>query len=274
MKKLYLCAVLPFAFSVFAQNPVVLDDGIEIVAIEEVAGRTMDISLFDGKTLSKEQKLALMPDGKAPASVNVFLVKIGTKTYLIDVGFGNAVKDKRIDPSKIDAVLITHEHGDHVSGLLNDNKTTVFSTAVFISKKENDYWLDPKTENSQLQKDIAAIYKDNIKTFTFGDTIVKGIVAVDASGHTAGHTAFLIGTGKKKMLIAGDFLHAAALQFPHPDESAQYDTDKNKAAQTRKTLMKTAEDNGWLIAGIHIPMPGYGKVKSNGKGGFEFLPSR
>jgi hypothetical protein len=36
--------------------------------------------------------------------------------------------------------------------------------------------------------------------------------------------------------------------------------------------MEQAEKNDWLIAGVHIPNPGWGKVKSNGKGGFIFTP--
>ncbi|MDR3011884.1 MAG: MBL fold metallo-hydrolase [Chitinispirillales bacterium] len=249
--------------------PLILDCGIEIVAIDEMPGREMDIELFDGP-LTNEQRLRYMPGGKAPAAVHVFLVRTGGKTYLIDAGFGNAVKDGTIDPSKIEAVLITHEHGDHVGGLLREDGTANFNAPVFIAKKERDYWNDPATPNSELQKNIAGVYGNRYRTFSFGDTLAPGIVAVDASGHTPGHTAFLIGAGSTKVLIAGDFLHAAALQFPNPNESARFDINKGAAAARRRQLMEMAEANGWLIAGIHIPAPGYGRVRSNGRGGFEF----
>jgi len=263
---LFLLTALFSSFVFAAENTasVKLDDGIEIIPIEDLSN-SMDISLFDGGPLSKEQKLAYMPEGKAKSSVNVFLVKTGNKTYLVDAGFGNAVADKRIDVSKIDGVLLTHAHGDHISGLLKDGKAN-FSSPVFISKPENDYWLDAKTPNSELQKSVAKVYTGRYKTFAFGDTLAPGIVAVEATGHTPGHTAFLIGTGKNKLLIAGDFLHAAALQFPHPEESARYDVDPKKSVETRKKLMKMAEDNDWTIAGMHIPFPGIGKVKSKGSG--------
>jgi glyoxylase-like metal-dependent hydrolase (beta-lactamase superfamily II) len=230
----------------------------------------MGIELFEGGPLTKEQKLAYMPGGKAPSSVNVFLVKTAGKTYLIDAAFGNAVKDGRIDPSKITAVLITHEHADHVSGLLKEDGTAAFTAPVFINKKEREYWNNPKTPESKTQKDIAKVYGENYKTFSYGDTLAPGIVAIEAPGHTPGHTAFLVGTGKKKLLIAGDFLHAAALQFPNPDESAKYDVDKKAAAETRKKLIKLAIDNGWLIGGMHIP-GGYGSVKSKW---YEFTPAK
>jgi glyoxylase-like metal-dependent hydrolase (beta-lactamase superfamily II) len=259
-------------FAAFAGNSVVLDCGIKISQVKDVANGSMDIELFNGGTLSREQKLAFMPDGKAPSSVNVFLVETGGKTYLIDAGFGNAIKDKRLDVSKIDAVIVSHAHSDHITGLLKEDKTAAFSVPVFINKIENDYWLNPKTENSDLQKNVAKIYEKEkrYKKFSWGDTLAPGIVAIDASGHTPGHTAFLIGTGKNKLLIAGDFLHAAALQFPNPDESARFDIDRKKAANMRKKLIKMAIDNDWLIGGMHIP-EGFGKVKDNGNGGFEFF---
>jgi glyoxylase-like metal-dependent hydrolase (beta-lactamase superfamily II) len=268
MNKILFSMLFLASFCFAQQKSIILDGGIEITAIDDQP-REMEASLFSGK-LTEAQKLSYMPGGKAPASVNVFLVKIGGKTYLIDAGFGNAVKDKRIDPKKIDAIFITHEHGDHISGLLKEDGTANFSAPVFISKPESDYWLKKETQNSDLQKKLANVYADRYKTFNFGDTLAPGIVSMNAVGHTPGHTAFLIGTGKQKLLIAGDFLHAAALQFPEPTESANFDMDKEQSVQTRKSLMEQAEKNGWFIAGVHIPNPGWGKVKSNGRGGFKF----
>jgi glyoxylase-like metal-dependent hydrolase (beta-lactamase superfamily II) len=285
MMKLFLFSVLFLAVYCLAQsNKIILDDGIEIISIDDQP-REMDASLFGGK-LTEAQKLAYMPNGKAPASVNIFLVKIGDKTYMIDAGFGNAVKDKRIDPKNIDGIFITHEHGDHISGLFQGDAPTFPSGAggigtylhipakVYISKPESDYWLKKETPNSDMQKKLNTVYGSRYKTFNLGDTLVPGIVAISAVGHTPGHTAFLIGTGKQKLLIAGDFLHAAALQFPEPTESANFDVDKEQSVKTRKSLMEQAEKNDWLIAGVHIPNPGWGKVKSNGKGGFIFTAQK
>jgi len=267
MNKILFSTLFLASLGFAQQKSIVLDGGIEVTSVEDKS-MEMDASLFSGK-LTEAQKLAYMPGGKTPASVNVFLVKSGGKTYLIDAGFGNAVKDKRIDPKKIDAIFITHEHGDHISGLLKEDGTANFSAPVFISKQESDYWLKKETPNSDLQKKLANVYTSRYKTFNFGDTLAPGIVAINAVGHTPGHTAFLIGTGKQKLLIAGDFLHAAALQFPEPTESASFDMDKEQAVKTRISLMEQAEKNGWIIAGIHVPNPGWGKVKSNGKGGFK-----
>ncbi|MCL2261143.1 MAG: MBL fold metallo-hydrolase [Fibromonadales bacterium] len=248
-------------------NKMVLDCGTEIISIEDLSTE-MAISLFSG-VLPEEQKFEYMPEGKTPASISIFLVKTGGKTYMIDAGFGNAIKENKIDAQSISSIFITHMHGDHISGLLQ-NDSVVFSVPVYVAKIENDYWHSEEAQSAELQKIVASAYGKNYKTFNFSDSIVSGIIAINAAGHTPGHTAFLIGKGKQKLLIAGDFLHAAALQFPHPTESANFDMDKDKASKVRIALMEMAEKNDWFIAGMHIPSPGWGKVKSNGEGGFIF----
>jgi glyoxylase-like metal-dependent hydrolase (beta-lactamase superfamily II) len=260
---------------VWLDGPLVLEGGFEVSVIDDVPGREMDIELFEGGPMTHEQKLEFMPGGKAPAAVNVLMVRSAGKTYLIDAGFGNAVRDGRIDPAGIDAIFITHGHGDHIAGLLKEDGTANFPESyVFISRPESDHWLDEGTQGADLQRNIARAYGDRYRTFAFGDTLAPGIVAVDASGHTPGHTAFLIGTGGTRLLAAGDFLHAAALQFANPEECARFDMDRRASVEMRRRLIQMSIDNNWWLAGAHIPGGIVGTIRSDKRGGFELIPHR
>ena len=47
------------------------------------------------------------------------------------------------------------------------------------------------------------------------------------------HTVYRVASGNDQLLIWGDTIHAAALQFAHPDWSSTFDHDREQAAATR-----------------------------------------
>jgi len=80
-----------------------------------------------------------------PTSVNAYLVNTGDKLVLIDTGaaklfgptLGNLLANLAAagyKPEQVDAVLITHMHGDHVGGLVADGKSA-FANASEPSAK-------------------------------------------------------------------------------------------------------------------------------------------
>lgn len=76
----------------------------------------------------------------------------GSMTVLVDTGNGPAgapgtglllsqMRKAGIPPESIDAVLLTHGHGDHVGGLVYENGSAVFPNAkVYLTKTEFDFW--------------------------------------------------------------------------------------------------------------------------------------
>ena len=98
-------------------------------------------------------------------------------------------------------------------------------------------------------------YGDRVHMFAFGDTLPCNVIAMDASGHTPGHTVFQTG----KLLVVGDLMHGAALQLKYPDICATYDMDKRGAIKSRKHYIEYARKNNLVIAGMHLPVPAFMK---------------
>ena len=48
-----------------------------------------------------------------------------------------------------------------------------------------------------------------------------------------------------------------ALQKDHPEINSNYDMDKPKSTESRKRVMQYARDNKLLMAGMHLPPPGF-----------------
>ncbi|MBQ5513916.1 MAG: MBL fold metallo-hydrolase, partial [Bacteroidales bacterium] len=185
-----------------------------------------------------------MPDGM-PSSISAYLIKTNGKTILFDAGLGpsrngqllNELSKINVTPEQIDYVYITHFHGDHIGGMLNADGEKVFTNAeVYVSRLEKE---------SDLGKGEQAVkmfekYGDKIHVFNFGDKLPEDVLAIDAVGHTPGHTAFQ----KGNLLIFGDLMHALALQLKYPEYCPNFDGDKEKAIASRKRILEYAKTNG------------------------------
>lgn len=221
----------------------------------------------------------LPPDFKS--QTNAFLVRGRGRTVLVDTGFGRgifeAMKKLGAGPESVDAVLLTHMHGDHIGGLAKDGKPLFPKALIYVAEKEREYW----TKTNVNAGAVAALepYGDRVKTFRPGELgqtlfeLVPGINAIAAFGHTPGHTAFLVSSGGARLLIWGDLMHVQDIQFPRPDISVTYDTDPGKAAETRKKFLDYAARNNIPVAGMHLLYPAAGTVRSSEEG-YVFTPAR
>ncbi|MDR1945940.1 MAG: MBL fold metallo-hydrolase [Desulfovibrio sp.] len=287
-----LLSLLPMKTAQAADKPFpVFDAGrIAVYALEDRPGN-MDISLFSGSA-APEQRQKYFTDGKSPSSINVFLLESKgpeRRLYLIDTGYGpfgpgqsgldEQLRALEATPDKIDGVLLTHMHMDHIGGLLKGDKRAFPRAAIFVSAPEIGYWTaladrNPTDTNAGTVRKVLSAYGADVKApFAFDEEVLPGVKALDASGHTPGHTVFRIEAGGNRLLIIGDLLHAASLQFPLPDECPRYDMDRQAAVKTRKKILNLAAEQNIPIAGMHVPFPGAGSVSKDWTG-YKFIPVR
>lgn len=255
--------------------------------LEDRPGR-MDAGLFSGPATDAERRALFDEDGKAAASISVFLIRQDGKNILVDAGFGDAapgasalmplLASMDITPEQIDAVLLTHMHIDHIGGLLLQGERAFPRAAVLVSSPELAFWLgadhgEGARPNAELARRVKQAYGDDVRVFAFGEEPLPGISGLDSSGHTPGHTVFRVKNRDKgkDLLIIGDLIHAAALQFPLPEECALYDMDREKAVAARRAVLELAASEELLTAGMHLPWPGAGRVEKAGRG-FGFAP--
>jgi glyoxylase-like metal-dependent hydrolase (beta-lactamase superfamily II) len=215
-------------------------------------------------------------------SLNAFLVNTGEHLILVDTGLGvcgpgfaghlqENLKAAGYRAEDIDAVLITHMHGDHVCGLMKDGQRLFPKATVYASEPEIAYWLAKDTANAaaphkQGVPEILKPYQDAgaLKGFKPGAQLFAGVTALDTHGHTPGHTSYLFQSGGKSFLAMGDILHVHAIQFSHPDVTIDYDSDQATARAARLALFDRVAKESWLVGGAHLPFPGLGHIRKYG----------
>jgi glyoxylase-like metal-dependent hydrolase (beta-lactamase superfamily II) len=227
---------------------------------------------------------------KAPVetSVNTFLINTGTKLVLIDTGAGSLfgptvgkllanLKAAGYSADQIDAVCITHMHGDHLGGLVANGQRTFPNAVVHVDKADADYWLskanlDKATAEAKGGFQTAAAvmkpYQDagKFQPLDGGSQIVPGIRSVASHGHTPGHSLYSVESKDQKLVLWGDLLHVAAVQFPEPSATIRFDTDSPAARAQREKALADAAAGGYWVGIAHVPFPGIGHVRAESKG--------
>lgn len=226
--------------------------------------------------------------------VNTFLVNTGEKLVLIDTGgakmlgptagrLPQALAAAGIEPAQIDEVYITHMHGDHLHGAVTPEGAKLFANAVLrMAKPDFDYWTSaeveekaPPAQRSRFvpAKRALAAYGDRIKTFALGDELTPGIRSVNAAGHTPGHSCYMVQSGNARLLLLGDLMHVAPVQFPRPEFTVAFDWDQTMARAARKALFEQAATEKFLIGAVHVTFPGIGQLRASGTGyAFDPIP--
>ena len=218
------------------------------------------------------------PELTFPMATNVFLIQTPNNNILVDAGYGRLLFDHLdslgLNVEQIDAILLTHMHGDHIGGLLKEGQVAFPNAKLYIPQPEYDFWA--VSDNAGALQ-VLTEYASQIQLFEPNSLenpeqeLISGIVPIAAYGHTPGHTAFWVKSKGKELLIWGDLTHAMAIQMPYPQVAVTYDVDPETAVQSREKILKFVSEKAIPIAGMHIPFPSVGNIQSLPNGGYEFI---
>jgi glyoxylase-like metal-dependent hydrolase (beta-lactamase superfamily II) len=221
------------------------------------------------------------------------VVNTGAKLVLIDTGSGpGALKQTNgelgqlpqnlaaagIKMTDIDAVVISHFHGDHVNGLLDENNKLAFPSAeVLVPAAEWKFWMDDGEMSRAPKGRMEGLFKNNrrvfsgevmkrLRTYEEGKEVVLGITAVGTHGHSAGHNSHIVASGSSKVYVQADVTHVPFLFARNPGWHAFYDQDPVMAEATRRKVYDMLVAEKMLVQGFHYPFPSVAYVEKSGSG--------
>jgi len=263
---------------------------IEVTAVYDGIWRKPHDPTFIKNATVEDTKEALAKAGLStefmPIPLTVVVLKIGDKYVMVDSGSGvgqwqaNAtnlpsnMKAAGIDRGQISTILVSHFHPDHVWGLMEKGtNAAVFPNAeLIVSSTEYKWWTEPgrveklpegRRPAGKRIGDVFPTWK-NWKLVEDNAEVAPGVRLLAAPGHTPGHSAFLVTSGKDQLMVSNDAMYVPALLAPHPDWQGAYDHDGATAVTTRRKLIDRVIADKMMVCGAHFPFPGRGTFTKDG----------
>ncbi len=228
-----------------------------------------------------------------PVSFTAILVNTGKRLILIDTGTAGQIADTAgvmldnlaaagVRPAQVDTVVISHFHPDHIDGIKTKDGAKVFPNAeIFVPEPEWAFWMDDanmsrfKGAVHRYFLNARRIFADiahEVHRFAPGQEVAPGIVSIPAYGHTPGHTAFSIHSGKESLLVMSDTVRNPYLFARHPDWQPIFDMDGPQSVKARRAMLERAAAERMRVAAYHFPFPACGHIVRRGPG-FDFEPA-
>ncbi|WP_373236742.1 MBL fold metallo-hydrolase [Cohaesibacter celericrescens] len=201
------------------------------------------------------------------------LVRVGDNVILFDTGLNAggiraALSEAGVTPDQVTHVVLTHMHGDHIGGLMDEGKPT-FANAVYLTgQKEYDHWA--KSGNKGFDSNVKPL-AEKMTFLSDGDSVASGITAMNAFGHTPGHMAYMLESDGKQLLLMADLANHYVWSLAYPDWEVKFDMDKAMAAQSRRKILGMLAADRVPMIGYHMPFPAAGFVEQKDSG-FRYVP--
>lgn len=223
------------------------------------------------------------------------LIDTGRRRILIDTGAGplgpntghlhERIAACGFSPEQIDQVILSHMHPDHIGGLTTPAGNFRFPNAeIVVSRQEYDFWMSPENQSKLESKSLLKLgelepvmlswVRTNVTPLASagrlrfvdgGDDLATGIEVLPAFGHTPGHIAILISSGRQQLLFAGDAVVHPAHVY-HPDWRTVFDVSPDQASTVRHQILDRSASDRCLTFHFHFPYPCLGTISRSNSG--------
>ena len=227
-------------------------------------------------------------DGKLAMSFHSLVVESQGRTIVVDTCIGNDkvrgyprwnrmqsrflhdFEAAGFDTGRVDTVLCTHMHVDHVgwnTRLVDGRWQPTFPAARHLyAEAEWEHWRQEAADDTGpvIEDSVQPIFDAGLADLVPGTWQVdENVALLPTPGHTPGHVSVHVSSRGEEAIVTGDMIHHPC-QVAHPEWSTTADVDQDWARETRKDFLARYADRPVLVIGTHFSGPTAGKLVRDG----------
>ena len=171
---------------------------------------------------------------------------------------------------KVDAVVCTHLHVDHVGWntfLDGDRWRPTFTNARYLFGREEWVHWSESTDAEDVQvigDSVRPVVDAGLADLVETDHKITDEVSLEPTpGHTPGHVSVRIRSRGEEAIITGDMTHHP-VQCAEPEWSSRFDTDREAGIATRRRCFAQWHAEETRVFGTHFATPTEGRVVPDG----------
>ncbi len=243
-----------------------------------------------------ERRIPADARNRIPLGMRCLLIEHEVGLVLIDNGAGNKETPKFLDiygidnagaggrtlledglrslghgPEDIVLMIDTHLHFDHAGGnTFRDaagHIVPTFPRARYVVQRGEYAWAlhtNERTAASYFPPNFEPVREAGLLDLVEGDReIVPGISVIRTPGHTPHHQSVLLESKGEMAFYLGDLVPTAA-HLPLPWIMG-YDVEPLVTLETKRTYLRRAADENWLLVFEHDAVVPWGRVVHDGK---------
>ncbi len=167
------------------------------------------------------------PDGPLRMDYYFWLLERDGRTIVVDTGFdpevgarlgrrclcppAEALARLGVDPERVEQVVVTHLHYDHVGNL------GLFRGAeLVVAQREIDFWSGPAARRFHFAQVVVpeevarvelAAREGRVRSVVEEGVVAPGLTVIPVGGHSPGQLVLVVETARGRVVLASDVIH-------------------------------------------------------------------
>lgn len=204
-------------------------------------------------------------------AIGGFLVRGRDRIVCVDAGVGTinngqyaggrfleSLAEHGVTPDQVTDVVFSHLHFDHVGWATKKGEVTFPNATYRVHRRDWEHFMEGPNVSEGAARKLNPM-KPQLELIEEDRTIIPGIDARLAPGHTPGSTVYVVSSEGERAILLGDVVHST-FELEDREWECLADIDPQGANLVRNAIADEVADTNAIVTCPHFPGLQFGRV--------------